>query len=142
MKDIAACTTATGREMIMVAKDFVEKHYNAEVIYGDTDSIFCRFPLKDENGNPVYGKESLKYAIEVGKDVEKNIVSIMPSPQKLNYEKSMYPFILSSKKRYVGNLYEMDTTKFKQKSMGIVLKRRDNAPIVKKKNMAVLLISY
>jgi DNA polymerase elongation subunit (family B) len=132
MKDIAACTTATGREMIMIAKEFVEKNYDAEVIYGDTDSIFCKFPLKDENGNPVYGKESLKYAIEVGKDVEKSIVSIMPSPQKLNYEKSMYPFILFSKKRYVGNLYEMDTTKFKQKSMGIVLKRRDNAYIVKK----------
>ena len=132
MKDIAACTTATGREMIMIAKDFVEKNYNAEVIYGDTDSIFCKFPLKDENGYPVTGKDSLKYAIEIGKHVEKNIVSIMPSPQKLNYEKSMYPFILFSKKRYVGNLYEMDTTKFKQKSMGIVLKRRDNAPIVKK----------
>ena len=36
-----------------------------------------------------------------------------------------------SQKRYVGNLYEFDIEKFKQKSMGIVLKRRDNAPIVK-----------
>lgn len=132
LKDIAACTTATGREMIMLAKDFVEKHYNAEVIYGDTDSIFCKFPLKDEQGNSVYGKDSLPYAIEVGKHVEKNIVKIMPKPQKLNYEKSLYPFILFSKKRYVGNLYETDVNKFKQKSMGIVLKRRDNAQIVKK----------
>jgi hypothetical protein len=56
----------------------------------------------------------------------------MPSPQKLNYEKTLYPFILFSKKRYVGNLYEFDINKFKQKSMGIVLKRRDNANIVKK----------
>lgn len=102
------------------------------MILKNTDSIFCKFPLKDENGVSVSGKNSLKYAIEIGKHVEKNIVSIMPSPQKLNYEKSLYPFILFSKKRYVGNLYEMDTTKFKQKSMGIVLKRRDNAPIVKK----------
>ena len=38
MKSIAACTTATGRNMIMKAKDFVEKNYNADVIYGDTDS--------------------------------------------------------------------------------------------------------
>jgi DNA polymerase elongation subunit (family B) len=132
LKDIAACTTATGREMIMMAKGFVEKNYGAEVIYGDTDSIFCKFPLKDSCGNAVYGKDSLEYAIEVGKDVEKNIASIMPKPQKLNYEKSLYPFILFSKKRYVGNLYETDVNKFKQKSMGIVLKRRDNAPIVKK----------
>lgn len=102
------------------------------IILKNTDSIFCKFPLTDKKGNDVYGKESLTYAIEIGKHVEKNIVSIMPKPQKLNYEKTLYPFILFSKKRYVGNLYEMDTTKFKQKSMGIVLKRRDNAQIVKK----------
>jgi DNA polymerase elongation subunit (family B) len=102
------------------------------LILKNTDSIFCKFPLKDANGNNVYGKDSLQYAIEIGKHVEKNITSIMPNPQKLNYEKSLYPFILFSKKRYVGNLYETCVDKFKQKSMGIVLKRRDNAPIVKK----------
>jgi DNA polymerase elongation subunit (family B) len=102
------------------------------LILKNTDSIFCKFPLKDSGGNAVQGKDALKYAIEVGKHVEKNIVKIMPVPQKLNYEKSLYPFILFSKKRYVGNLYETDVNKFKQKSMGIVLKRRDNAPIVKK----------
>jgi DNA polymerase elongation subunit (family B) len=40
-KDIAACTTATGREMIMLAKDFVEERYGAKVIYGDR-SMFPR----------------------------------------------------------------------------------------------------
>lgn len=102
------------------------------IILKNTDSIFCKFPLKDDDGNDVYGKEALPFAIKAGKSVEKNIVGIMPKPQKLNYEKSLYPFILFSKKRYVGNLYESDITKFKQKSMGIVLKRRDNAQIVKK----------
>ena len=41
------------------------------------------------------------------------------------------PFLLLSKKRYVGMLHEFDINKGKRKSMGIVLKRRDNAPIVK-----------
>ena len=132
LKEIAACTTATGREMIMTAKNFVETNYNAEVIYGDTDSIFCKFTLNDCNGNPIYGKQALQSAIEIGKIVEKDIAKIMPYPQKLNYEKTLYPFIILSKKRYVGNLYEFDVDKFKQKSMGIVLKRRDNANIVKK----------
>lgn len=134
LKEIAACTTATGRNMIMLAKDFVEREYNAEVIYGDTDSIFCKFPLADKAGNAVFGTDALQFAIDIGKEVERNInvPDIMPSPQKLNYEKCLYPFILFSKKRYVGNLYETDTTKYKQKSMGIVLKRRDNAQIVKK----------
>ncbi len=44
----------------------------------------------------------------------------------------IYPFLLLSKKRYVGGYYEeMDQTKPKIKHMGVVLKRRDNAPIVK-----------
>lgn len=102
------------------------------MILKNTDSIFCKFPLTDSCGNTVYGKDALPYAIDIGKHVEKNIVQIMPKPQKLNYEKSLYPFILFSKKRYVGNLYETDINKPKQKSMGIVLKRRDNAQIVKK----------
>ena len=132
LKDIAACTTSTGREMIMIAKNFVEANYEADVIYGDTDSIFCKFKLKDEEGNEVFGKQSLKYAIKIGEEVEMKIKKHLPYPQKLNYEKCLYPFILFTKKRYVGNLYEKDDTKFKQKSMGIVLKRRDNANIVKK----------
>jgi DNA polymerase elongation subunit (family B) len=41
------------------------------------------------------------------------------------------PFVLLSKKRYVGMLYEEDPDKCKRKAMGLVLKRRDNAPIVK-----------
>jgi DNA polymerase elongation subunit (family B) len=41
------------------------------------------------------------------------------------------PFCLLSKKRYVGMKYELDPNKCKRNEMGIVLKRRDNAPIVK-----------
>ena len=44
-------------------------------------------------------------------------------------------FILLSKKRYIGDKYEwesdVDNNKYKRTSMGIVMKRRDNAPIVK-----------
>ena len=133
LKEIAACTTATGRERIMQAKAFMEDNYQAEVIYGDTDSIFCKFPCKDEHGFIVKGKEALPYAIKAGQIGSKAIKPFLPAPQCLEYEKTLFPFIIFSKKRYVGNLYEDDATKKpKQKSMGIVLKRRDNAPIVKK----------
>ena len=133
LKDIAACTTSTGREMIMLAKKFVEENYETNVIYGDTDSIFCKFKIRDESGMEITGKDALPYAIKIGQEVEGKIKKFLPYPQKLNYEKSLFPFILFSKKRYVGNLYENDANaKPKQKSMGIVLKRRDNANIVKK----------
>lgn len=57
----------------------------------------------------------------------------MKAPHKLEYEKTFWPFILFSKKRYIGNKYEFKTGEndYKQTSMGIVLKRRDNAEIVK-----------
>ena len=56
---------------------------------------------------------------------------MLKMPHDLEYEKTFLPFALLSKKRYVGMLYEFDVNKCKRKSMGIVLKRRDNAPIVK-----------
>jgi DNA polymerase elongation subunit (family B) len=133
LKEIAASTTATGRERIMMAKKFMEDNYQADVIYGDTDSIFCKFPCRDEHGHIVKGREALPLAIRAGQIGAKAIKSILPPPQSLEYEKTLFPFIIFSKKRYVGNLYEDDANKKpKQKSMGIVLKRRDNAPIVKK----------
>ena len=53
-------------------------------------------------------------------------------PQDLEYEKTFYPFILISKKRYTGDKYELKADKLKERtSMGIVMKRRDNASIVK-----------
>ena len=55
----------------------------------------------------------------------------MKHPHNLEYEKTFWPFILFSKKRYVGNKYEFDPNYYKQTSMGIVLKRRDNADILK-----------
>ena len=55
----------------------------------------------------------------------------MKKPHDLEYEKTFLPFCLLSKKRYVGMLFEFDINKGKRKEMGIVLKRRDNAPVVK-----------
>ena len=57
--------------------------------------------------------------------------SFLKAPHDFEYEKTFMPFCLLSKKRYVGMLYETDVNKCKRKEMGIVLKRRDNAPIVK-----------
>lgn len=104
------------------------------LIVKNTDSIFCRFDLYDENNKRVHGKAAIPSAIKLGQVIEKDIYDnllVRYKPQKLNYEKVLSPFILFSKKRYTGLLYEDDPNKYKHKSMGIVLKRRDNANIVK-----------
>ncbi len=117
---VAASTTAAGRKALYLAKSVVETEFGAQVIYGDTDSIFIKFPTKD-----------LAESIELGISAGKRITSQCRKPYKIAYEKTFYPFILFCRKRYVGMKYEEDVTKCKRMSMGIVLKRRDNAPIVK-----------
>ena len=133
MKDIAASTTATGRRLLHLARDKTLEHYpQAEIVYGDTDSIFINFnPVNDKTGEKLKGKEAIAKSIEMGVGAEKYIQQFLKAPHRLEYEKTFSPFILFSKKRYIGNKYEEDTENYKQTSMGIVLKRRDNADIVK-----------
>lgn len=105
-----------------------------ELIVKNTDSIFVNFTDEIKRRNPgreLTEKELLAESIKIGEEAAKNINSHMKAPQNIEYEKTFWPFCIFSKKRYFGNKYEHSTEKYKQTSMGIVLKRRDNAPIVK-----------
>ena len=73
----------------------------------------------------------MEITIELAQQAGNLASKFLKNPHDLEYEKTFLPFCLLSKKRYVGMLYEHDPDKCKRKSMGIVLKRRDNAPIVK-----------
>ena len=144
-KDIAASTTATGRKLLIYAKHVIEEVYknricetswgsvktHADCIYGDTDSCFFTFNLEDLSGQKIRGKDALKITIELAQEAAVLATKMLKLPHDLEYEKTLMPFALLSKKRYVGMLYEFDYNTCKRKSMGIVLKRRDNAPIVK-----------
>lgn len=134
-KELAACTTATGRKMVITARDLtLSKFTGAKLTYGDTDSIFVNFTDEIRRRNPnreFTEKELLIESIQIGQEAAANINSHMKAPQNIEYEKTFWPFCIFSKKRYFGNKYEHNPEKYKQTSMGIVLKRRDNAPIVK-----------
>ena len=139
-KKLAACTTAIGRQRIYDARDGVKEwavatgHHPPEVVYGDTDSVFVKFSrVHHETGELLKDKEALRYCIDCGVAAGEWITDKkMNHPQDLEYEKTFYPFILISKKRYTGDKYEIDHKKPKERtSMGIVMKRRDNAAIVK-----------
>ena len=145
-KDVAASTTAVGRKLLIYGKEVIETGYknrivslkngskvktNAEYVYGDTDSVFFKFNLKDLDGNKIVGREALEITIELAKQAGHLATKFLKRPHDLEYEKTFMPFILLSKKRYVGMLYEDNPDKGKIKFMGIVLKRRDNAAIVK-----------
>jgi DNA polymerase elongation subunit (family B) len=112
-----------------------ENHHFAagigNMIVHNTDSVFFTFNLATSDGTPIRGKDALEITIEFAKEVGHLATKFLKSPHAWVYEKTLMPFCLLSKKRYIGMLYEDKPEKPKRKSMGIVLKRRDNAPIVK-----------
>jgi DNA polymerase elongation subunit (family B) len=59
------------------------------------------------------------------------VSSCLKAPHDFEFDKVFKTFCLLSKKRYVGDMSEGDLSDFHRKAMGIVMKRRDNAPIVK-----------
>ena len=124
MQEIAACTTATGRSMILKAKAFIEENYkehDPDIVYGDTDSLMVKFEKHAD----------IQSCIDLSHEISHAFKKTLKAPHDLEFDKVFYPFILFSKKRYCANKYEDNDTDFSQASMGIAIKRRDNAQIVK-----------
>ena len=140
--ELAACTTSVGRERLTIdatngVEDWAKSggYQKPTVVYGDTDSVFVKFSRINKEGILLEGKEALAHSIKCGQEAGEFIKNLMnkegKQPQVLEYEKTFWPFILISKKRYTGDKYEFEPNNAKRTSMGIVLKRRDNANIVK-----------
>lgn len=124
---IASSTTSYGRQMIEKTKEEVEARYtiangyshDAQVIYGDTDSVMVKF-----------GPNDLAKAMELGEDAAKYVSGKFIKPIKLEFEKVYYPYLLINKKRYAG-LYWTGTEKYdKMDTKGIETVRRDNCRLV------------
>ncbi|KAK6834682.1 DNA polymerase family B [Apiospora arundinis] len=124
---IASSTTSYGRQMIEKTKEEVEKKYciangyshDAQVIYGDTDSVMVKFGMKD-----------LAEAMKLGEEAANYVSAKFVKPIKLEFEKVYYPYLLINKKRYAG-LYWTKPEKFdKMDTKGIETVRRDNCLLV------------
>ena len=102
------------------------------MIVHNTDSVFFTFNLQDpKTGQPIRGKDALEITIEIAQDAAHLCTEYLKPPMELTYEKTLMPFVLLSKKRYVGMLYETDANKGKLKYMGLSLKRRDSCDYLK-----------
>ena len=135
VKKIINITETLNEEDRYVYDLTTENHHFAagigNMIVHNTDSVFFKFNLHDKDGKRIINKQALIYTIELAKQAGELATKFLKKPHDLEYEKTFWPFNLLSKKRYDGMLYEEDPEKCKLKSMGNVLKRRDNAPIVK-----------
>ncbi|KAL4063167.1 DNA polymerase family B-domain-containing protein [Scleroderma yunnanense] len=124
---ISSSVTAYGRQMIEKTKQEVEAEfclsnghtYNAEVIYGDTDSVMVKF-----------GPTDLKTVMDLGSQAAEFVTAKFAKPIKLEFEKVYFPYLLINKKRYAG-LYWTKPDKYdKMDSKGIETVRRDNCRLV------------
>ena len=102
------------------------------MIVHNTDSVFFTFNLEDpKTGEKVRGPKALEMTIEIAQDAAALCTRFLKPPMELSYEKTLMPFILLKKKRYVGMLYETDPKKGKLKYMGLSIKRRDSCDYLK-----------
>ncbi|KAI5464386.1 hypothetical protein BGZ63DRAFT_481699 [Mariannaea sp. PMI_226] len=122
--EIADSIVQTGRESLERAVAFIHsvERWGAEVVYGDTDSLF------------VYLKGRTKdQAFTIGKEIAKAITDMNPQPIKLKFEKVYHPCVLLAKKRYVGYKYESaDQAEPEFDAKGIETVRRDGTPAEQK----------
>lgn len=125
--EISQSVTSFGREMIKLTKEQVEEMYtigngyenNAEVVYGDTDSVMIKFGVK-----------TVGEAMELGKEAASFVSAKFVKPIKLEFEKVYFPYLLINKKRYAGLYFTKADTYDKMDCKGIETVRRDNCPIV------------
>lgn len=122
--EIADSIVQTARETLERAIAFIHsvERWGAEVVYGDTDSLFIYLKgrTKDE-------------AFDIGNEISKAITEMNPQPIKLKFEKVYHPCVLLAKKRYVGYKYESkDQVKPDFDAKGIETVRRDGTPAEQK----------
>lgn len=100
-------------------------HFHAgigEIIVKNTDSVFIKYNIKlNGQEETLKDKMALETSIKLGQLTSKLLFTILPIPQNMLYEKCFHPYVILSKKRYVGNKYGSDPNKYYQDAMGITL---------------------
>ncbi|KAE8410893.1 hypothetical protein BDV36DRAFT_306610 [Aspergillus pseudocaelatus] len=118
--EIADSIVQSGRETLEKAIALIHsvERWGAEVVYGDTDSLFVYLKgrTRDE-------------AFNIGEEIAKAVTETNPTPVKLKFEKVYHPCVLLAKKRYVGFKYEhRDQKEPEFDAKGIETVRRDGTP--------------
>lgn len=132
--EIADSIVQTGRETLEKAIALIHsvERWGAEVVYGDTDSLFVYLKgrTKDE-------------AFDIGTEIARTITNMNPRPVKLKFEKVYFPSVLLAKKRYVGFKYESKAQKKPDfDAKGIETVRRDGTPAEQKIEEKALRILF
>ena len=109
------------RHMLEFVINHIETNYQElHVLYGDTDSLFIKFPAG-----------SIKRTFEYADQLCDEITSFFPHPVKIKIEKIFKGAFLVNKKRYCGWMYESPSQlKPTLDIKGLEMKRRDSCLLV------------
>lgn len=132
--EIADSIVQTGRETLERAIAYIHSvdKWGAEVVYGDTDSLFIYLKGRTRD-----------QAFDIGQEISKAITDMNPRPIKLKFEKVYHPCVLLAKKRYVGYKYESrDQVKPDFDAKGIETVRRDGTPAEQKMEEKALKLLF
>jgi len=147
--EIAAAVTAIGRSVIRETKAIVEAEYSiergkpfdAQVVYGDTDSVFVRLHVKasskrkriEVDDSAAHGGVHTNDSVFWGKHMADFVTAHFrkkfgdrdDNVMRIVFEKTFYPWLSYGKKRYVGWKYELKT----DATTGVESLRRSAEPI-------------
>lgn len=134
LKALGGMTTMKAREYLSECKRLVEEKFDAEIIYGDTDSIFIKWNIPDKYKTP---EEKFYYvwdkSIEAENYINKTIHGRGLKYLTIELEKVFRKLTLfSTKKKYFGLLNatrNFDDTVLK--IMGVKSKKRDSTKLEK-----------
>ena len=126
----AICTTAKGREHIREAQRILLQDFKGELVYGDTDSCYIRFPEFDT--------KTLTELWDHAVDIERQLTlpkykKAIPDPMKLEFEEAIYNrFLILTKKRYMATKCKRNGIILKKlETKGVLLARRDNSGFIR-----------
>jgi DNA polymerase delta subunit 1 len=133
--EISASVTSIGRTMIEKTRDIILSkfntlngyQFNAQVIYGDTDSVMIKF-----------GVDNLREAMGLGKEAASFVSEHFKKPIKIEFEKIYFPYLLMKKKKYAGVIWTREDKYDKIDTKGLEAVRRDNCELVREMVETVL----
>lgn len=102
------------------------------LVVHNTDSVMVRFSVPEES------KHDMHEHFRIAERVADEITKTFQRPIELEFEKTYWPYLLFSKKRYAGLMYTKPDAPDYIDVKGLQLVRRDNAPIVKDVSTKIL----
>ncbi|CAJ1008759.1 putative DNA polymerase family B [Leishmania naiffi] len=118
--DLAEAIVSLGRQTLERAIALIHSTpaWRAEVVYGDTDSLFVRLSGRTKAD-----------AFRIGQEIADAVTQSNPTPIRLQLEKVLLPCLLLVKKRYAGYMWSSPTQAAPTfLAKGIETVRRDQCP--------------